>query len=324
MDVMTLSEVFDRSIEILKKHIKTIILFSVAYGILLVIGIFLFTLIGIVIAGFSGLATGNSYIAIFVIALLSVLIASIVLTQYIGMIKISSQEFFDEEVLTDTAVKISIKSIFKIFRMLICLLVMFIPVGIIFYYLGKSFFGTFDTLIYSVDIFVGRGIGAIVLLVLFILSLVFVLFCYTTWVAFVFHAMIIEEKGVFSSIKRSFSLVRQSFWKLFGSLLLVVFIVYALQISLGGFAALVSSIFYLITKFLNINQDVMSFFTMAAEYVSFPLNIVSWLIIMPIGYIMTTMLYFNERFKKEGYDLTLRLKKLQKNQERKQVSEFTN
>jgi hypothetical protein len=324
MDVMTLSEVFDRSIEILKKHIKTIILFTLAYGILLVIGIFLFTLIGVLLAAFSGAMMGSGYLAIFTIIILAIIIASLVLTQYIGMIKISSQEFFEEEVLTDSAVKVSFKSIFKVFRMLICLLVMFIPVGIIYYYLGKSFFGTFDTLIYSVDIFVGRGIGAIVLLVLFILSSVFVLFCYTTWISFVFHAMIIEEKGVFSSIKRSFSLVRQSFWKLFGSLLLVVFIVYALQISLGGFAALVSSVFYLITKFLNINQDVMSFFTMAAEYASFPLNIVSWLIIMPIGYIMTTMLYFNERFKKEGYDLTLRLKKLQKNQERKQVSEFTN
>lgn len=322
MDVMTLAEVFDRSIEILKKHIKTIVLFTLVYGVLLIAGVIFFLIAGTILSVVSGAMLQSGTAAIAVIVILGVVLASLAMTHYIGIIKISSQEFSGEEVLTDKAVKVSFKSLIKIFGIILCLLIMFIPIGIVFYFLSKAFFGSFDSLMYGMDIFTGRELGVIALLVFYIVALGFVFLSYSTWIVFVFQAMLLENKGIFTSIKRSFTLVRKSYWRVFGSLLLVVVVVYALQLSLGGFAALVSSIFYLVTKFLNINQDMISFFTMVAEYVSLPLNLISWLIIMPIGYIMTTMLYFNERFKKEGYDLSIRIKELQKNQERKQVSEF--
>jgi hypothetical protein len=322
MDVMTLAEVFDRSIEILKKHIKTIVLFTLVYGVLLIAGVIFFLIAGTILSVVSGAMLQSGAAAIAVIVILGVVLASLALTHYIGIIKISSQEFSGEEVLTDKAVKASFKSLLKIFGIILCLLIMFIPVGVLFYLLSKVFFGSFDSLIYGIDVVTGRGIGVIILLILFIFALGFIFFSYSTWIAFAFQSMLIENKGIFASIKRSFTLVRKSFWRVFGSLLLIMVIVYALQLSLGGFAALVSSIFYLVTKFLNINQDMMSFFTIVAQYISLPLNLISWLIIMPIGYIMTTMLYYNERFKKEGYDISIRLKELQKNQERKQVSEF--
>lgn len=324
MGEMTLAEILDRSIEVLKKHIKTIILFTVAYGILAFIGVILFSIVGALIVAFSEAALQSGYFAIFIVILAAIIIASIALTHYMGIIKISSQEFSNEEVLTDTAIKVSFKSVFKIFSVLICLIIMFIPIIVLFYFMGKALFGSFDFLTTGANIIIGREAGAIILTILFILFLCFIFFSYAVWIVFVFHAMVLEQKGVFASIKRSFVLVRHSFWRIFGSLLLISCSVYALQLSLGGFAALVSSVFYMVAKFLSINQDIMSFFTMVADYISLPLSIVSWLVIMPVGYIMITMLYFNERFKKEGYDIALRLKTLQKNQERKQVSELNN
>jgi hypothetical protein len=65
----------------------------------------------------------------------------------------------------------------------------------------------------------------------------------------------------------------------------------------------------------------MTFLISAYSIARWPLNLLAWLLISPMGIIMTTLLYFNVRSRKEGFDMLLKLREIQKNDERKQAGE---
>jgi hypothetical protein len=266
----------------------------------------------------------NPYIIGTVIGIIVLIIGSLALTQYAGMIKISAQEYFNESVFTDTALKASFGSFFKVTAVLFLGLIMFLPVVALYYFPIRYAMEQPEASMPLDGAFGFAEILGIVIAVIFMLSIIFAVLFYMTWFSFVLQAIVIEKKGVFASIKRSISLVRHSYWRIFGSMLLITFVIYGIQISLQSFVGIVSGILYLIAKFFNISEDFMVFFAGIMNLSSFPLTIISWLIVTPIAYIMYTLLYFNERFKKEGFDLLLRLKQLQKNDERKQVGEVGN
>ena len=75
---------------------------------------------------------------------------------------------------------------------------------------------------------------------------------------------------------------------------------------------------YLLAKSLSLPMDFLAFLNLTYSIANFPISILSWLVITPIGTIMTTLLYYNQRFKKEGYDMVIGLREIQKNDERKQ------
>ncbi|MCM8710301.1 hypothetical protein M2651_04580 [Clostridium sp. SYSU_GA19001] len=315
MEIMTLSEIMDKSIEILKKYMQTIVVFTLIYGIIIFISIFILIIIGGISIGLSAVFIKSPVLIGMIIALLTIVIMTISFTQYIGMIKISSQEYFKEKVLVDGALKVSFKNFFKTAGIVICAIILFIPgiaaFGGIGYVLFKALNAAFSVS-NSIDI------NVILLMIagaaVFIFA-IFVVFGYITWFSFAFHAAVIEKKGVFASIKRSFSLVHSNFWKLFGTTLLITITLYAVRISINSFFALLGSVVFLILRLLNFQQDFLAAIGAAATYLQFPLSIVYWLIVSPLGYIMLTFLYFNQRFKKEGFDLILKLKEIQKNDE---------
>jgi hypothetical protein len=115
--------------------------------------------------------------------------------------------------------------------------------------------------------------------------------------------------------------VKNNYWRILGAWFLFYLTVYAINISLQSVVALVGGIIFLVLKFLNMQVDYMLFFTSVNAYASWPLNILSWLVISPIGSIMLTLLYYNQRFQKEGFDISLRLMALERNAERKRLSE---
>lgn len=315
MGIMTLSEIMDKAIEILKKYMQTIVIFTLVYGIILLISIFILIIIGGISIGVSAVLFKSPVLIGIIAILLTVIIMSISFTQFVGMIKISSQEYFNEKVLVDSAVKASFKSFFKIAGIVASAIVLFIPGIALFGGLGYGLFKALDTAFTVSESFDINVIMLIIFAVIVLLLGIFVVLSYLTWFSFSFHAAVIEKKGVFSSIKRSFTLVRYNFWKIFGSITLMFITLYAIRISIDSFFGLVGSLIYLLLKFLNFQQDFLAVVTVAATYLQFPLSIVYWLIVSPVGYIMITLLYFNQRFKKEGFDLILKLKEMQKNDE---------
>jgi hypothetical protein len=322
MGIMSLSEIMDKSIEILRKHVKSIALFTIGYGIIAFVAVFLIIIVGTIVSALAAGLLENLWIMGIFLVLVGILAAAFGLSLYAGTVKIASQEYTGEEVFAQDAIKAAFKSIFKVFGIIFSAVVLFIPVGAVMWVIGKFFYDTFDRTMLNINLYTRRQLLYIIPPVIFLLVVVFIIVAYITWFSFALNVLVIEKKGVFGSIKRSFILIKNNYWRIFGCILLFSITVSALRSSIDTVMAAVSGIIYLIFKFLNINQDFLTFFTMVYGYASWPINLVSWMVISPIAVIMILMLYFNERFKKEGYDIILKLKKIQKNDERKPIGEF--
>lgn len=323
MNIMNLSEIMDRSMEILKKYIKSIILFNLAYGVISFIAVIVLFLIGIILMFVFRDSLSSPIIFGIVFCILSLFGISFFLSTNIGMIKISSQDFLGEKVYADEAIKISFKNVFKVFAIVICAFILFIPVmailGAIIYFAYKGN----DLLFNSFDFYNPIEITLVITSIIIFLVTTIIFLAYITWLIFSLHTLIIEKKSVITSIIRSFKLVKGNFWRIFGCIIIFSLSTFAIRVSLDGFLAVIVSILYMLLKFLSVEGDYATFIGMIFVYARWPLSILFWLVISPVVTIMISLLYFNQRFKKEGYDILLKLEKIQVSEERNRTSEST-
>ncbi|EYE88943.1 hypothetical protein Q428_05170 [Fervidicella metallireducens AeB] len=320
MGIMSFAEVMDESIEILKKHFKTIVLFKLAYGVVYMMAAVVLSIAGVLIISlFSGFSSGSNFPNIVVMVILGVfflsIITSLALSSNIGVIKIAGQRYTDEEIYTAEALKYSFRSILRVFGIVIITIILLIPAAIVFggllYFLYKNYKYIFFVNM-SFDL---NGIFPLILLVILFLVGTMVFTAYTTWLGFSLHAVAIENKGVIESVERSFYLVKNNFWRLFKYGIIIFLSISAIQFSISSLFGIILSLFYLVLKLLNMQQDVMAYVTLAATYIRWPLNLISWLLTSPIGTIMTTLIYFNQRFIKEGFDVEIMISKLERERE---------
>lgn len=316
MEIMTLAQILDRAVYIMKKYMKTIVLYTLVYGIILFVGAIILALIGGISAVVSAGIFDNVPIAVTFGVLLIVIILSVSYSQHVGIIKIASQEYLKENIQMEQAMRAAAKSIPKVSAIVISALFMFAPILALLGWLGYLLIRALDNALTLSTTLDGRIAFIIIIVITAILLYSFVVLSFLTWFLFSFHALIIEKKGIFASIKRSFELVRHNFWRIFGSLTLILLTVYAIRISFNSILGLLGSLLYLLMKFLNAREGFILVMSMAVSYIQFPVNIAYALLVTPISFIAITHLYFNERFKKEGLDLILKLKEIQKNDER--------
>lgn len=323
MAVMNVNEVMDRSIDVLKKNVKSIILFSLGYG-LIGIGIaIVLIIVGSIFMIFVTKDNSTSMIvtSIIVLTIIGILLSSFVLSSKAGIARISGQDYLKEQVAAHDAIKISLKSIPKLFCVSFLIILMFLPIAGIFAAIVYFLYKAIEDSMLLFDIYGAKEIILIILTVLLALVMVFCIAAFFTWFCFVVQSVAVEKTGIIGSIKKSFALVRHNFWRIFWCIILFNLTIFAFKSSIDSCLALLTTIFYFLEKFLNINQDFITYVSTIFTMLRWPLSILYTLIITPIGTIMMSTLYFNQRFEKEGYDLQLRLIEIQQNQEREQLSE---
>lgn len=323
MAVMNISEVMDRSIDVLKKNIKSIILFSLGYGAI----IFGVTLVLIIVGAISIAVLSNftstSMVVVsgIILTLLGIFLFSFYLSSHAGMVKISSQDFLNEQVAAHDAIKASFKVIPKLFCIVFLAILMFLPIAGIFGAVVYFWFDKIKDSMLALEVYEVFGAEQIMLIIFPIVLAIVAVFCITAfsaWFSFVIQAVTVEKTGIIGSIKKSFTLVRKNFWSIFWCIILFNLTIFAFKSSLDGFLGILTTIFYFLEKFLDIKQDFITYVTTIYSLLSWPITILYTLIITPIGTIMMSNLYFNQRFKKEGYDLQLRLIEIQNNQAKEQ------
>ncbi len=139
-------------------------------------------------------------------------------------------------------------------------------------------------LLFVLTIVLHAAVGVAVLagIVLFpaaLISLIYILL----HLEFVSQAIVIERLGVIQGFKRSWQLVSGSFWRVFGIVLLITIIIGMVQLIVGG----------VITGLLAvINRP-------AAVLISGLINV----LFLPAQYGAFTLLYYDLRVRKEGFDL---------------------
>lgn len=323
MGVMSLTEIMDNSIEVLKKYLKVIITFNFAYGALSIIGMIVFFIVGGIFLAISLAIRLNAVLIGIVFFIFTISIIAYITNFKIGLIKISSQEISKEKIYASQAISASFKKLFVVLGVILMEILLYLPVAGIFAAIGYLFFDEIlkSNLIYG--IYDKNEIGIMIIIFIFVLLMILSFLAYVTIFSFALHAVAIENKGVFAALKRSYNLVKRNYFKILGCTILFNLTSSAIIYSLQSFIGLLGGIIYMILKFLNFQQDLLKFATSVYNFSSWPISILSWLVITPIGTIMVTYLYYNQRFKIEGYDITLKLNKLQKVKEKEQLSEGT-
>ncbi len=312
MGIMNLAEIMDKAIDTLKKHIKTIIMFTLVYGLISFVAAFAMILIGVIFSA-PLIYLGSGYLLPWIIIFfIVVIILTIFQTYNAGLIKISSQDFLNEKVSFEDGIKIAFKSIPKVFGVVFISAAGFLPIAGIFAVVIYSIFDGYVNSIFLFNSFTGKDLMFIITAVILVIAAYVIYSAYNTILCFSMHGVVIEKKGVFASIKRSFHLIKNNFWRIFGYLLLFSLTVYAFRSTIESFFLVLINVLYLLLKFVNVEPGYIAFISTLTTIIRWPLSIFSWLVITPIGTIMISILYFNQRFKKEGYDLVLRLGTLKK------------
>lgn len=311
MNLMSLSEVLDRSINTLRKNLKNIILFNLVYSVISGIIAFILIIIGIITAAFTTILSPSSVGVVISTSLIILIIATFVISIKVGIIKISAQQYTGEKISVQNALTSSLISLPKIFVILLLASIVFSPVIFVFWKLIIWMMESVDLYLFEFGIEIVKWMSIIIIPLLMILISLFIVLIYYTLFSFSFQVATIEKKGPLASIKRSFILVKKNFWKMVGYNLIFILTVMGIRYSLQSLVGLILGIIYLVGKLFSINQDYNILLASLYGVLSWPINILTWLIVSPIGGIMSTLLYFNQRFKKEGLDIELKLKVLE-------------
>jgi hypothetical protein len=319
MGIMNLAEIMDRSIDIVKKYIKTFVLFTLSYGIVSsVIGIVLMLVITVPTV-FIVEASGEFVLPAVLFSILGLAVITLFLALNIGVIKIGAQDFLGESVYTSDAFKVTFKGIPKTFGLLIACMVLYLPVIAVFGTAGYYIYLGFSTSEIMLAIFGAREITLIIISAAVAVGFIIVTLIYFSLISFSLPAAIIEKRSVIRALRRSFWLVRGNLWKILGYNLLFGTTITVVQYSIESFFGLIIGVIFLVLNLLNIEQDFTTVATLVYSNLRIPISLLFWLIVSPISMTMGTLLYFNQRFKKEGFDLMLKLRAIEKIESGKQV-----
>lgn len=137
------------------------------------------------------------------------------------------------------------------------------------------------------------------LTVLVVLGLLFVLLLLYSRLVYVPQVMMVEGKGVFNSISRSFTLAGREIWRIAALLLFWIYVAWSLWWLL--YIPLGSAAYWFGVDPNPFNQDMPLWFNIAYQTMAQ----VSEILITPIAMLGFTLLYLDSRVRKEGFDVEL-------------------
>ncbi len=311
--IMSISEILDKALSIYKKYLGTLILYLlIIYSIIIpiaIVAMFVFFFCFSILAGVTGIASMQYENSIFFYVVFGVIftifytfVISLQMIQTSGIVNIASSGFLNKKITLGKALKDTFKNILKVLSVIIALIVMILPVALFFVgniiaitnNLGGELFDSFIS---------------IILIIIFSLILIY----FVTIHAFAIHSAILENNYFFKALKRSRQLVKNNFWRVLGSLMLCGLVVTVISYSIYAFFGIIVGFLYIIFRFLNIEEEIWSILLILGNFIRIPVQILVSLCVAPIGSTLTTVLYYNQRFKKYGYDLELEISKLELN-----------
>jgi len=301
---MAIAELIDRAIHVYKKSFVTQLAFAavlgIAYSILaLILGMILTAVISyFAIAALSmaimgaGASIANSFASMVFITIIIVtpIVFLWLALSSAGHISISRQALYGHKI------RISLGEIFRlsgrVFCTLIALAIVSIPVLLI----------PFAILTVHSSVVAIRLGNTWVTITIFIFAIGYAL--YLNIFSLAIAVSVFEKKTFFRALFRSWELIKGEFWKIAGMRLLWMLIIGVISMTLFGVLGLVSGLTQVVT-----NMD--TFMTaMILFYVGIGSTVAAFAI-MPLDGIFHATLYFNQRIKRDGLDIEIKLARLQ-------------
>lgn len=329
ISVMSFTEVMDKTFNVHKKHIGTSALYLFLFNIIGMISAFVLIFLGVLAFGListsllGGFRGGDIFefmdmgIILLFVSIFSIIFSIILLfefTKQVGIIDIASKSLVNKPVRFEKALGLAFKKIPATLSVIIAYGIIFIPITIVF-----------GVVIFSLGIyqnFDSINMGIITLGICF--SAVYIYL--GTIFMFSINVSVLENLYFFKALKRSTILVKNSFWKLFGINLLFALVVTAVTYSIYSIFGIIGGLILILLKGMDINESTLSVLIMLGNFLRYPLQIIFSLFIAPLSSIFHTLLYYNQRFKKEGYDMNLKLEDLKEAEKikKEKTSEISN
>ncbi len=310
---MSITQMLDKAVDLHKKNIGISALYLFVMSILIAVVGFIFSFI--IILPFSVLMTrsvileygtfeSGYFMSMFVITIIIALIFySLESIRESGIIIVGSNGFLGKRVDISDAIMGAFKNILRVLSVVISGIILFSPVILICGWIIVSILSQSG---YSLG---GKFLpitGIILTSIVFIIAFAYFMTIHT----FSFQAAIIEKIYFFKALKRSRELVKGRFWKVLGCFLSASLSITFINISIYAIFALLGGIIFAILSSANINSEVLAILLMIGNIVRIPLQMLISYFVSPIGGIFLTILYYNMRFEKEGYDIELNVQRL--------------
>lgn len=146
------------------------------------------------------------------------------------------------------------------------------------------------------------------------LSVPFVTGWFVTYWCFFAAAVLVEEKSVSDSLRRRGELIRGAWWRIIGTMFAIFFLHIGIgiivRVALGGLLSLTGFVgvmeFLRTTQWTTLLQLLINKPEASFSYgFMFLINLGIDIFTMPIWVIGSTLLYFNQRIRKEGFDIEM-------------------
>lgn len=309
-EVMPVTQILDKAVDVHKKAIGTSALYLFVMSILIGVVGFIFSFI--ILLPFSVLMTRNLIIGyetfeagyymsiLLIVMVIATLFYSLESINQSGIITIGSKRFLGKKVDISDAIMSAFKNILRILSVIVAGAILLLPVFLI---CGGMIIAIISNYGYSLGRETIAIIGIIVVMIIFTIAFIY----FMTIHAFAIHVAIIEKKYFLKALKRSRELIKGRFWKILGSIASSSLVVTFINISIYTVFALLGGVIYAILSSVNIHSEVLAMLLMIGNIVRIPLQTLVSYFVSPIAGIFTTILYYNMRFEKEGYDIRLNI-----------------
>ena len=296
---MNVAQIMDRAVEAYKKSFWKQLAYAAVIGVVFFVAVFVVSIIVVAIF-IAGLFDGESVVGVLVV-LITVYLPLILL--WLG-ISSAGHILFTRQALIGHLVylpKLKLHQLaFRALTAIIALALVFLPIAALLIYIFWS------SIVFFVDVFFLTDFSTLgLVLILLVSSLVVIAFLLVeNMFALSITVAMFERRLFFGALFRSWELVRDNFFKIFAARVLWYLVGVGFALAAQGllflFWALVGVLFGTMPPALSILLIPIGIITTIFPiFVSFAQ--------MPMDGIMRAVIYFNQRIKKEGLDIELKL-----------------
>ncbi len=313
MNITGIGELMDKSLDILRKKFKDIVMYNFVYTMVLGAMGFIVILILTLVAIFLWSSFNEALGIIAYMVILLIFLLGLYLSLGTGVINLSSKSVLGEKTSIGNSISLAFKGILKTLGLTFLVALTLIPAVAVFYYMGRGVIDSLSNFLsYSVIGYRLQWLNLIIIPMIFLLLLFFVALLYLTFYIYALQVLIIEKKGAIGAIRGSYRLIKNNYFKTLKHVFLVMLSVFGIRYSFESIVTTVAVIIYLVGMFFGIDMDMATIISAIYGVMAFPLTVLTWLVITPIFFIMTTAMYYNERAKKDGFDIYMKLDALKK------------
>jgi len=302
----------DRVFDVYKKTFSIQMLFSIIVGFVSLIAIFVITIGLVAVIAFSYLGStsvNNSYIIAVTVLAFIILLPLAMAWMYLsssGHILISKQAFYGERI--DLPFPEVFKVLLRVMSAALMQILLFLPwialiIGFIIAIAGG--YAVLDTL--GTQLFNPVIAPVTIILVSIAIGIAFVV--YSNIFALSIPVAIFEKRIFWGTISRSFALLKGDFWRILGLRLLWFVLVYIFTYSAQGLIMVVFAIAMAIGGNLP-SGDALGVVWMATSTLQTLFSLVVGVLVAPLEGILTALIYFNQKIKKDGLDIEIGIEQL--------------